>query len=52
MSWYEGTWKPQGNAPIPQMEEWITRRIRFEGNPDSPDVAVAYVLPDLDATPQ
>lgn len=44
VSWYEGTWKPQGNAPIPLLEEWITRRICFDGAPDSPDVVVAYVL--------
>ncbi|MFJ3176316.1 endonuclease domain-containing protein [Streptomyces roseus] len=46
VSWYEGTWKPQGNAPIPLLEEWITRRIRFDGAPDSPGVVVAYVLPE------
>lgn len=45
VSWYEGTWKPQGNALIPWMEAWITRRIRFDGDPNSPDVEVAYVLP-------
>lgn len=46
IAWYEGAWMRQdGNEPIPVLEEWVTRRIRFHGEPDSADVKVSYMPP-------
>ncbi|MET8514357.1 endonuclease domain-containing protein [Streptomyces sp. NPDC005077] len=44
LGWYENTWRRMGNAPIPVLEEWSTRRIEFHGAVDSPEVTVSYAL--------
>lgn len=46
IAWYEGAWmRQEGNEPIPVLEEWVTRRIRFHGEPGSADVKVSYMPP-------
>lgn len=44
IAWYEGTYMQlPGNPPIPLFEEWIGRRIYFDGELDSSEVTARYV---------
>ncbi|MGW6755600.1 endonuclease domain-containing protein [Streptomyces sp. NPDC055006] len=46
VAWYEGTWiQQEGNPSIPALEDWIRRRVLFEGPPDSAEVKVRYGPP-------
>lgn len=43
LGWYEGTYLAQpGNAPIPLFDDWISRRVQFHGDVDSPEITVSY----------
>jgi hypothetical protein len=44
LSWYEDTYRTQAsNVPIPTLEAWLGRRIRFHGAVDSPQVTVSLI---------
>ncbi|MEU3991606.1 endonuclease domain-containing protein [Streptomyces platensis] len=44
LGWYEGAFRPQhGNELIPIFEHWISRRVQFHGDVDSPGTRVSYV---------
>ncbi|MFB7113782.1 endonuclease domain-containing protein [Streptomyces sp. NPDC056291] len=44
VAWYEGTYRAQpNNPPIPILEQWVTRRVVFHGEIDSPDVTASYI---------
>lgn len=41
IAWYESTYRVNPvNPPIPLFERWVSRRLRFSGDLDSPDVTV------------
>jgi hypothetical protein len=64
LAWYEESYRRiPANPHFPVLEEWVIRRIQFDGAVDSPDVTVSYLsqvdgleLPNMqvgnDATPR
>lgn len=52
LGWYEGTYLAQpGNAPIPLFQDWISRRVQFHGDVDSPEVTVSCRIAGDDVAP-
>lgn len=44
IAWYEGTYKVNSdNRPIALFEQWISRRIIFQGSLDSPDIIASCI---------